>query len=83
MAAEVEAASEDRFFIDQHPLSFSEYKTPEEVPWEDLGIDMVLECSGKFRIAGAVSGLFQRGVKKVIVAAPVKQGRAQYCHGHQ
>ena len=43
---EVEAAGEDRFLIGQHPLSFSSYKTPEEVPWEDLGIDMVLECSG-------------------------------------
>lgn len=71
---EVAAAGEDRFLIDQHPLSFSAYKTPREVPWEDLGIDMVLECSGKFRTPELLDAYFKRGVKKVIVAAPVKQG---------
>lgn len=71
---EVDAAGEDRFLIGQHPLSFSSYKTPEEVPWEDLGIDMVLECSGKFRTPALLEGYFKRGVKKVIVAAPVKEG---------
>ncbi len=70
----VEAAGEDRFLIDQHPLSFSAYTTPEAVPWEDLGIDMVLECSGQFRTLAQLEGYFKRGVKKVIVAAPVKEG---------
>ncbi|MEO0888184.1 MAG: ArsJ-associated glyceraldehyde-3-phosphate dehydrogenase [Cyanobacteria bacterium J06634_6] len=71
---EVEAAGEERFLIDQQPLSFSAHKSPEEVPWEDLGIDMVLECSGKFRTPALLDAYFKRGVKKVIVAAPVKQG---------
>ncbi|NJM98396.1 MAG: ArsJ-associated glyceraldehyde-3-phosphate dehydrogenase [Phormidesmis sp. RL_2_1] len=71
---EVSAAGEARFLIDQQPLSFSEYQTPAEVPWEDLGIDVVLECSGKFRTPELLSAYFKRGVKKVIVAAPVKQG---------
>ncbi len=71
---DVAAAGEERFLIDQCPLSFSAYKTPEEVPWEDLGIDMVLECSGKFRTPELLDAYFKRGVKKVIVAAPVKQG---------
>ena len=71
---EVDAAGEERFLIDQQPLSFSAHKSPEEVPWEDLGIDMVLECSGKFRTPALLDAYFKRGVKKVIVAAPVKQG---------
>ncbi len=71
---EVEAAGQERFLIDQQSLSFSEYKRPEELPWEDLGIDMVLECSGKFRTPELLEAYFKRGVKKVIVAAPVKQG---------
>ncbi len=70
----VEAISDQQFSIDQQPLSFSEYKTPAEMPWDDLGIDLVLECSGKFRTPELLSPYFQRGVKKVIVAAPVKQG---------
>ena len=69
----VTAASEERVVIDQQPLSFSEYSTPGEVPWEDLDIDIVLECSGKFRTPALLKPYFKRGIKKVIVAAPVKQ----------
>jgi len=71
---DVDAAGEERFLIDQQPLSFSAYKSPEEAPWEELGIDMVLECSGKFRTPALLDTYFKQGVKKVIVAAPVKQG---------
>ena len=69
---EVTAAGEERFLIDQHPLSFSAYKAPEEVHWEALGIDVVLECSGKFRTPELLNAYFKKGVKKVVVAAPVK-----------
>ncbi len=70
----VEATGDQQFSIDQQPLSFSEYQTPTEVPWDDLGIDLVLECSGKFRTPELLAPYFSRGVKKVIVAAPVKEG---------
>lgn len=73
-APEVVATGEDRFQIDGRSLSFSDYPTPDEVPWEDLGVDVVLECSGKFRTPELLEGYFKRGVQKVIVAAPVKEG---------
>jgi glyceraldehyde 3-phosphate dehydrogenase len=69
---EVEAKGE-RVLIDGTPLSFSEHSQPGEVPWEELGIDLVLECSGKFRTPATLDPYFKRGVQKVIVAAPVKQ----------
>ncbi len=69
---EVEAAGE-QVIIDGKPLSFSEYSQPGEVPWEDFGVDIVLECSGKFRTKSTLEPYFQHGVKKVIVAAPVKE----------
>ncbi|KAM3090485.1 ArsJ-associated glyceraldehyde-3-phosphate dehydrogenase [Phormidesmis sp. 146-35] len=72
-APEVEAG-DDRILIDKTALTFSEYAKPGEVPWEDYGVDIVLECSGKFRTAETLDPYFKRGVKKVIVAAPVKQG---------
>jgi glyceraldehyde 3-phosphate dehydrogenase len=43
------------------------------VPWQDYGIDIVLECSGKFRTPETLAPYFRIGVRKVIVAAPVKQ----------
>ncbi len=69
---EVEAADE-QVIIDGKPLSFSEYSQPGEVPWENFGVDIVLECSGKFRTKSTLEPYFQHGVKKVIVAAPVKE----------
>lgn len=57
-------------------LSFSEYATPGEVPWDELGVEIVLECSGKFITSEKLQAYFERGVKKVIVAAPVKDGGA-------
>lgn len=69
---EVEAEGE-RVLIDSTPLSFSEYGKPEDVPWEDFGVDLVLECSGKFRTPATLDPYFKRGVQKVIVAAPVKE----------
>lgn len=55
-------------------ISFSEFAKPAEVPWVDKGIEIVLECSGKFRTTEQLAGYFEQGVKKVIVAAPVKEG---------
>ncbi|NEP41019.1 MAG: ArsJ-associated glyceraldehyde-3-phosphate dehydrogenase [Okeania sp. SIO2G4] len=69
---EVEAADE-QVIIDGKPLSFSEYSQPGEVPWDKFGVDIVLECSGKFRTPSTLEPYFQNGVKKVIVAAPVKE----------
>jgi len=69
---EVEA-EDDRISIDGKSLSFSEYPKPGEVPWEDFGVDLVLECSGKFRTPALLEPYWKRGVRKVIVAAPVKE----------
>ena len=50
--------------------------SPGEVPWGDLGCDIVLECTGKFLKPEQLQAYFDRGVKRVIVAAPVKDERA-------
>ena len=57
-------------------LGFSSGASPGDVPWGDLGCDMVLECTGKFLKPEQLNSYFQRGVKRVIVAAPVKDDRA-------
>ncbi len=53
-------------------IAFTEAARPADVPWGDHGIDIVLECSGKFRTPADLQPYFDRGVKRVIVAAPVK-----------
>ncbi|WP_426434503.1 ArsJ-associated glyceraldehyde-3-phosphate dehydrogenase [Bradyrhizobium genosp. P] len=58
--------------IGSHQIGFSEAADPSEVPWGDLGCDVVLECTGKFVKSDRLQSYFDRGVKRVIVAAPVK-----------
>ena len=68
------SAGDDALRIDDRRVSFSEHASPGEVPWDALEVDLVLECSGKFRTPELLAPYFDRGVKKVVVAAPVKQG---------
>ncbi len=60
--------------IDGKRIAFTDRAKPGDVAWGDLGIDIVLECSGKFRTAESLQPYFDRGVKTVIVAAPVNEG---------
>ena len=57
-----------------HGVALSANPTPGDVPWEARNVDVVLECSGKFRTTETLDPYFASGVKKVIVAAPVKSG---------
>jgi len=66
--------SEKGLIVDDRTISFSEETLPGLVPWEKFGVDVVIEASGKFRTAELLHPYFDAGVKKVIVAAPVKQG---------
>jgi glyceraldehyde 3-phosphate dehydrogenase len=61
----------NRLVIDGSPVTYSDHDTPGAVPWDELGVDLVLECSGAFRTAAALGAYFDRGVRKVVVAAPV------------
>ncbi len=71
------SAPDDRsILVGNHRVGFSDAPTPAEVPWGDLGCDIVLECSGKFLTTDTLDAYFARGVKRVIVAAPVKQAEA-------
>ena len=54
-------------------LGYSSASEPGGVPWGDSGIEIVLECSGMFRTRELLQSCFQQGVRKVIVAAPVKE----------
>jgi glyceraldehyde 3-phosphate dehydrogenase len=66
----------DRLTIDGQDLRFTEAANPGDVPWEQSEVDVVLECSGKFRTIESLAPYFQRGVRKVVVAAPVKDPAA-------
>lgn len=71
----VEADGKD-IRIGEETVGFSEHDTPGAVPWQDMDVDVVLECTGNFKTMAALQPYFDAGVKKVIVAAPVKEDAA-------
>ncbi|MAF91866.1 MAG: type I glyceraldehyde-3-phosphate dehydrogenase [Bdellovibrionota bacterium] len=64
-------AGENSITVDGKNIPISSTRNPEEIPWKDWGVDVVLECTGAFKNKED----FQRhmkdsGVKKVLVSAP-------------
>jgi glyceraldehyde 3-phosphate dehydrogenase len=70
------AATDGAIAIDGRRIGFSDSKMPGEVPWSEQGVDVVFECTGKFKTVDALEQYRKAGVKKVIVAAPVKEREA-------
>jgi len=70
----IRAEGEEAILIGEKRLSFSSHSTAAEIPWGDMGVDVVLECTGKFLSPETIQGHLERGAKRVIVAAPVKVG---------
>ena len=69
---EAKANGNQTITIDGHAVPFTERASPDEVPCG--ATDVVLECTGKFRTVESLKGYFVAGARKVIVAAPVKEG---------
>jgi glyceraldehyde 3-phosphate dehydrogenase len=51
-------------------------KRIEDLPLAELGVDLVIDCTGVFKTAAKVAPYYAAGVKKVVVSAPVKDGGA-------
>ena len=61
------------FKVADQRISYSQEKEPTAVPWQGAGVDLVLECSGKFKTAETLGPYFEQiNIKRVIVACPVK-----------
>jgi len=67
---------DDTLSVDGTRLRYTSIADPGAVPWGEAGVEIVLECSGKFRTMESLEPYFRQGVRKVIVAAPVKDAAA-------
>ena len=70
------ASDGQELLVDGRRLGWSDAPEPGAVDWGALGVDVVLECSGRFRSGPTLTPYLERGVRKVVVAAPVKDGSA-------
>jgi glyceraldehyde 3-phosphate dehydrogenase len=66
-------AREDALVIDGVEMGFSHYQTPQGVDWGERAVELVIECSGRFKTEQALEPYFDQGVKKVLVSAPVPE----------
>ncbi|WP_417252822.1 ArsJ-associated glyceraldehyde-3-phosphate dehydrogenase [Celeribacter sp.] len=48
----------------------------EDLPLAEMGVDLVIDCTGVFKTAAKIAPYYEAGVKKVVVSAPVKDGGA-------
>ena len=67
----IEAAS-DGILVDGEKLKILSERDPANLPWGDLGVDVVVESTGIFRDREGASKHIQAGAKKVIISAPAK-----------
>jgi glyceraldehyde 3-phosphate dehydrogenase len=66
---EVEVRDGD-IYVDGEKLKSYAEKDPAKLPWGDLGVDIVLECTGRFRDKATAGPHLTAGAKKVIISAP-------------
>jgi glyceraldehyde 3-phosphate dehydrogenase len=69
LKAEIKAG-EDTIVVNGRKIGVISEKDPGKLPWRDLGVDIVLECTGLFRNRPQASKHLDAGAKKVIISAP-------------
>lgn len=62
----------DIMHVGDKAIKFTRFNSPAEIPWGDMGVDVVLETTGKFKTRETVQPHLDNGAKKVIIAAPAK-----------
>ena len=65
-------AKGDRLVVNGLEIKVSAIKEPEKLPWKDLGVELVLESTGRFTDRDAAAKHLAAGAKKVVISAPAK-----------
>lgn len=66
--------SEDTLFIGSSPIKIFREKKAEKLPWEELGIDLVFECSGSFNERSEAEKHLSCGAKRILISHPSCSG---------
>jgi glyceraldehyde 3-phosphate dehydrogenase len=75
------AAQGNRLVVNNDEILTFSVRNPAELPWGDLDIDVVMECTGLFTDRNAAQAHIDAGAKKVIISAPGKNVDATIVYG--
>ncbi|MBF0160768.1 MAG: ArsJ-associated glyceraldehyde-3-phosphate dehydrogenase [Magnetococcales bacterium] len=57
--------------VDGQAIGYSMARTPQEVDWQQKGVEVLVECSGQFKSRQALQPYLDQGIKKVVVSSPM------------
>ncbi len=66
-------AEENAIVIDDRKIAYTAIKDPAQLPWQEWGVDIALECTGLFRDHENAAKHLMAGARKVIISAPAKE----------
>lgn len=66
-------AGEDELIVNGKSVKLLQSRDPRELPWKDLGVDIVIEATGKFKSKETAGYHIEAGAKKVVITAPGKE----------
>ncbi|PIR53493.1 type I glyceraldehyde-3-phosphate dehydrogenase [Candidatus Peregrinibacteria bacterium CG10_big_fil_rev_8_21_14_0_10_49_10] len=79
--ADICVVDEDHIAVNEKNVRVVKEKEPAKCPWKELGVDIVVESTGKFTKAETAKGHLDAGAKKVVVTAPMKDATPTFVIG--
>ena len=67
---EIKKVSANKISINEKTVNYFSEKNPKNLPWKDLDIDLVMECTGIFKTKETCSSHLEAGAKKVLLSCP-------------
>ncbi|MNJ98468.1 Glyceraldehyde-3-phosphate dehydrogenase [compost metagenome] len=68
------STDEKHLIVNGKKINVSKTRNPAEIPWKDLGVDIVLECTGAFKKKEDFMQHINAGAKRVLVSGPAEKG---------
>ncbi|KAB1657792.1 type I glyceraldehyde-3-phosphate dehydrogenase [Pseudoclavibacter chungangensis] len=72
---------EENIYVDGHLIDALAEPDPAKLPWKELGVEIVLECTGRFNDPAKARAHIEAGAKKVILSAPAKGDAPTFVFG--
>jgi len=75
------AIKDNDLFVDGKKIQFTATRNVKELPWKDLEIDLVMECSGIFTTKAQAQAHLDQGAKRVLISAPASDADLTLVYG--